>query len=153
MRLALTVRGVDHAATHVIGIGERAVDARPAFEVIARDLMSDERRRFDSDGFGTWPKLDPDTIRRKRARNLSEQTLQATGALRRALTQKSAPGQRLEIGRSQMRFGLQPSGAAYYGKFHQQGKGVPKRLVIAVTPRQRTQITSKVRAFIVHADT
>lgn len=139
---------VDGAVLRLDSVGRRMVDARPAFRTIARDLMAGERQRFDTEGFGRWPRLDPDTIRRKRRSGQSDRVLEASGRLRRALTSPGAPGQRLDIDRDQLRFGLQPNGAAYYGRFHQVGKGVPKRRVVGVTPRQRVKISGNLRDWI-----
>jgi phage gpG-like protein len=138
------------AVARLTGIGDRVIDVAPAFRTIARGLMADERRRFDTGGYGTWPVLDPVTVRAKAAKGHSPRILEATGTLRRALTVEHAPGQRLEIGRTEMTFGLATNGAAYYGRFHQKGAGVPKRTVISVTPRQRTEISDRVRSFILH---
>lgn len=150
MRVTFDVKGLRPATARLEGVADRIEDPRPVFEAIARDLTVDERRRFDTQGFGQWPKLDPATIRRKLRKHQDPRILHATGTLERALTSLGAPGQRLEISRTQLRFGLEPVGAAYYGRFHQTGRGVPKRLVISVTPRQRIEISDHFRTFILN---
>lgn len=152
MRVTIGVVGDDVAAARLNGVGARALNAAPVFELVARDLMADGRRRFDSNGFGRWPALDPQTIRRKSQRGQSPRVLEATGRLRAALTTPGAPGQRLDIGRDEMTFGLVPNGAAYYGRFHQAGRGVPKRLVLSATTLRRKQISDRVRSFIVNGE-
>jgi hypothetical protein len=149
MRVNVSVTGVGPQALRLRNLSARMLDARPVFPAVARILMADERARFDTRGFGRWPALDPDTIRRKHARGQSERVLQATGRLKAALTVMHAPGQRLDIDRLELRFGIDRQGDAYYGQFHQGGHGVPKRTIISVTPRLRTQISGRVRQFVV----
>jgi phage gpG-like protein len=138
---------VDDAVSHLLAVGARANNPERAFRAIADDLMADERRRFATRGFGRWQPDAPSTIKRKGNNKVLEQS----GRLRRALTERSAPGQRLDISRTEMTFGLTPGGAAYYGRFHQQGKGVPKRQLVPdrPSPALRTKITGRVRSFIV----
>jgi hypothetical protein len=150
VKVTIQVSGADSAGRHMRDLGDRLLDARPVFlDIVKSTILPAERRRFDSSGFGRWPRLDPDTIRRKSRRGQPQRILEATGTLKRALTVLGASGQRLAIRPNELRFGLTPNGAAYYGRFHQLGKGNPKRVVIGVQNHDRAVISQRVRGFIV----
>ena len=152
MRMLVSTRGLEEAQRTLIQAGDRFKDGRPVFKVIAYDLLQIERRRFQTANNGRWKKLDPATIRQKARRGQPTAALQATGTLMRALTQPHAPGQQVTLKPEELRFGLTPNGAAFYGRFHQKGQGVPKRILFSITPPQRASIKGKIRAYLVHGD-
>lgn len=126
--IELSERGSREAAENLRGIGRRAMNARPVWDKLARWIMSYDAGRFRAQ---PWKPLDADTVRQKGNKRI----LRLTGTLERALTIWHAPGQTLDIEDDAMRFGLDPRGVAYYGAFHQLGKGVPVRKVLDLPPR------------------
>ena len=151
MKVNIQVKGIVPAEQRLASMGNRVKDGRPVFKAVVYNLLLSERRRFQTRGNGRSPKLDPATIRAKARKGQSPAVLEAAGGLKRALTQAHAP--RPDSAHSQpgeLRFGLEPRGVAYYGKFHQKGAGVPKRTLFSVTPTQRAVIRGKLRAYLVH---
>jgi hypothetical protein len=135
LKFVVTVDGEQQAANRFTLIGRRARDARPAFREISRLIYESEQRRFNSRS--GWAPLAASTVARKRREGLSPQIMRATGALHRALTVPGDPSI-LDIDKDRMRFGLKGGRTAvYYGRFHQQGKGVPKRPVVVFTAATR----------------
>jgi phage gpG-like protein len=152
----VSVRGDQELAAKLDALGARATNAKPMLENVLDDLLADERDRFSSNGYGRWKPLKPSTVRAKR-RSRSAQTqanatrpLEATGRLRDALTQRGAPGQLLRITDTSARFGIAQRGSVYYGRFHQKGIGVPKRVVLQATPKRRKAIRQRVRDWIIN---
>lgn len=145
MRFELHTVGDKQAARRLSMLGDRADRSRPMLEEIADELIAGERRQFRT-GAG-WPPLAASTRERKRRQHLPAKVLHASGDLERALTTRRAPGQLLVFSRHQVRFGIKGGRApAYYGRFHQKGKGVPKRIVVpAPTAQTRRAMAEVVR--------
>lgn len=102
MKLSVTAKGADGRRLDLLA--DRARDPRPAFSTIADKLMAAERRLFNT-GRG-WPPDKPATRKRKAKKGLDPRTLHATGAAALAFTVRGAPGQKLEIDRAQLVFGI-----------------------------------------------
>ena len=134
MRIDVDVIGDDAAARMLRAVGRRAIDVSPVWRRVAGVIMRRARDRFTAQH---WRPLDADTIKRKgHARILHD-----TGRLQRALTVWNADGQRFYTDPDQMVFGLSPRGPAYYGAFHQHGRGVPRREVVpGMSPRDISQV-------------
>lgn len=140
MRIDLTVKGDEVAAERLRHFAANAEEARPFFQTVSRILMDETGDRFRRRGPG-WDPLDRDTIRQKAKVGKGQAgILRLTGALYRALTRFRAPGQRLDIGDTELVFGLDRKGVAYYGAFHQTGKGVPQRRFLKKTARTKRRI-------------
>lgn len=136
MRINLEVVGERQVGRRMTRIATRALDMRPAMSDVADVLINAEKRQFDSeDG---WQRDALSTRRRKAREGLDPRTMRATGKLERVLTHRRARGQLLEITRDSVTFGLKGGRSdGYYGRFHQDGDGVPKRPVVP-HPSQRT---------------
>ena len=123
-------------------LGDRAGATGEFFRRVARLLLDQHRERFLR---SPWLPLDPDTVRRKARQGQDPRILRVTGTLERALTVWGAPGQKLQITPDELVFGLEQSGAAYYGVFHQRGEGVPKREVVKATQATRRRVAEALR--------
>lgn len=134
MRVDIRVTGVRQAARRLDGLGDRAGDMRLAFHEIAGELMAGERRQFTSQS--GWRPLAASTRERKRRQGKSLRVLHDSGSLERALTTRGAPGQLLDVKPDSVRFGIKGGRSdVYYGRFHEHGKGVPRRQIVVVTRR------------------
>src|SRR4029453_2130953 len=72
-------------------MASRIDDWRPFWPEIAAVFYVGEAARFDSEGYGTWPKLS-DGYRKWKMKNYpGEKTLSLTGDLRRSLTSQFNP--------------------------------------------------------------
>lgn len=95
MRVSIEISGGKEAAAAMRRIADHAIDAKPAADEILRDMRRMVSSQFSSDGSaeGTpWAPLKPATRKAKskshdpRIRANSDKVLEATGAMRRSLT-------------------------------------------------------------------
>lgn len=143
MYLELSVHGDAQAERRLTHMGRKAEHTHPILSDLADELIAGERRWWRGP---RWVPLAASTRERKLREGLSPRAMRATGRLEAALTVRGAPGQRLDITHDSVTFGLQPGGAAYYGKFAQKGIGEPKRVVIpAPTPATRVALRMVVK--------
>ena len=75
MSLDFMVSGDDVVALELRGLGMRAADASPAFEVLEHEYETAHERWFRTRGSGTWPPLADATKKRKRREGLSSAPL------------------------------------------------------------------------------
>jgi phage gpG-like protein len=142
VRLEVKVSGDEQAKRRFARIAHKAERTRPAMEQVADELLQGERAKWRNPG---WVPLAVSTRERTRRQQLPEKPLRATGRLERALTVKQAPGQHLDIRDREVVFGLKGGRSdAFYGRFHQRGKGVPKREVLVVSTRTRQRIVNAI---------
>lgn len=144
--LVTSVEGDEEVVAGLNRLAGRMSDLWPFWHRAARTVLRHNRKRWAS-ALG-WPRLDPDTIRRKVRERKDPRTLRATGALERALTVFGAPGQRFDPGPEEMRIGLDRQGIAFYGLFHQRGEGVPQRVVIRKTTTMRRDVRDALRDYV-----
>ena len=142
MELVITTRGDEAAARRIEDFGRRAEQARPLLSQIADELLDIQRERF-SRNHGMRREA-RSTLAKDRQQGRDPRPLRATGALMRSVTQRGAPHQKLKIANDYVVLGTK----LYYAQFHQEGKGVPKRRVINVTPRQRSQLVQSILDYI-----
>jgi hypothetical protein len=138
MRIDVEETGARQAARRQTKISEHALDLRPALsDIVDKALIPAERRQFAT-GAG-WRPLAASTRARKRRQGLPSRVMRAAGKLERVLTVRGAAGQLVDIDRTSVTFGIKGGRSdAYYGRFHQKGKGVPKRVVVP-KPTRRTE--------------
>ena len=130
----------------LLDLGDRSLDASPAFRLIADDLRGFERDRFDSRGYGTWSPLMPSTVAAKASEHLDPRVLHATLALRDSLTVKDAPDQELIITPDFMVFGTKRP----YAGFLQRGtRKMVARKPLGFTEPQKVQVLKRLQRFIV----
>lgn len=148
MRLELDAFGDKQVAREILRFGDRATDARPAWNSIIGQLERLEAAQFDSEGArasGGWAPLAPATVAEKARRGLDRRILHATGALRASLTRHSDDAIR-ESHPNEMRFGT----TVPYAVFHQRGRGVPQRRSVELTETDRHAIfVQTVQRFLV----
>lgn len=112
----LTAIGLDEAEDRLFGIARRGEDPRPALRDIADDFRGVERRLFVTQGGGLWAPDAPSTIERRHRGGFSgSSTLEKSGALMRALTQKGAPGARERIRKTGAELGADLDQGRYQG--------------------------------------
>jgi phage gpG-like protein len=151
VRFEFRTAGDTLISLEILRWGDRAVDARPAFEDIADMFRRTEKRRFDTRGDGTWQPLAASTTRQKlQSRNPTIRAnagriLVATGLLERSLTDKGAP-EHLSI--------VQPQSLVFgslveYGGYHQKGEGVPVRKPLGFTEAARKDSVKILQRFII----
>lgn len=150
MRIELDVAGDKQLAREVLRLGDRAVDATPAFAKVVTDLAEHERRQFETEGglaSGGWTPLAASTIAAKRAAGLDPRILRATGALYRSLTQPLGGGSDAirEVRPDEMRFGT----SLRYARFHQLGTDrMPQRREIELRERDRADVVKTLQRYI-----
>lgn len=140
MNLELDVTGVDRNRARFMGMARRADDLRGVGDKILDEFAAAERRHWNA---LPWPPLKKSTRDRKRRQGLSPRRMHATGLLERTLTRVNetsrAHGLAARVGRDEIVFGIKGGHSdIYYGRFHQRGQGVPKRVVVP----KPTRVTS-----------
>jgi phage gpG-like protein len=154
VRLELDVFGDKQVARELLRLGDRAADARPAWNAIIDRLLLLEREQFDSEGgraSGGWKPLAPSTVADKARRDLDPRILHATGRLRDSLTRRTGGDAVRESHPNEMRFGTDVP----YARYHQQGTGrMPRRREIELTETDRHQMFVQVlQRFLVTGET
>jgi phage gpG-like protein len=133
----------------LLHVGDRALDARPAFRLIADDFREYEKARFDSRGEGTWRPLSASTVLGKARRGMDPRILHATGRLRASLTEKNDPDSYERIFPDFMLFGS----SVPYAHFLQTGtRKMPARKPLGFTEAQKVTTLKRLQRFIVHSD-
>lgn len=145
MKFELHTVGDKQAARRLSRLGARAQRSRPLLEEIVDELIEAERRHFRA---GRFTPLAASTRERKRRQRLPMRVLEASGGMKRALTVEGAPGQLIVYRRHSVRFGVKGGRSpAYMARFHQKGRGVPKRIVVpkptAQTRRRLGEVTRR----------
>jgi hypothetical protein len=149
LKFTFEAHGDTLVSRELLDLGDRALDARPAFRLIADDFRAFEEARFDSRGNGTWRPLAPSTIAAKAGRGLDPRILHATGALRASLTKKRAPGSYSRVFPSFMLFGS----TVGYAHYLQTGtRKMPARKPLGFTEAQKVQTLKRLQRFVVHGD-
>jgi hypothetical protein len=118
VRFEFNTTGVDRASGTLFGAADRASNLRPAFNRIADEWISSERRQFASRK--GWTPLAESTLERKRRLGQPLTRMRATGALERGLTVRRMPGQTIRLNRQSMTVGLKPNGKLFYGRFQEK---------------------------------
>lgn len=133
MLIELSAHGDVQVSRRLLRFGERAINAAPAFEFIATELMRIEREQFDTEGqrsSGGWAPLAESTLAQKTGPSI----LVESGELKASLTERGHPSQRLIISDTFMVFGSEVDYAAY----HQRGTAhMPRRRPLELTEHDR----------------
>ena len=131
MHLDVEIRGEKDGGRHLDALGERATDARGAFEKILDKLIAGEKSLFRRSGGAKWAPLANSTRYTKKSRGQDPRPMRASGALERSLTQLGAPHQIKHIDGDSMTFGTD----LFYAYFHQRPRrNEPKREVLQFRP-------------------
>jgi phage gpG-like protein len=147
LRFSFEAYGDRLVSREILDMGDRALDARPAFRLIVDDFRTFEAERFDSEGDGTWKPLQPQTIAEKARKGLDPRILHATGRLRLSLTKKGAPGSYSRVYPNFMLFGS----TVPYAHFLQTGtRRMPARKPLGFTEAQKVTVLKRLQEHIVH---
>lgn len=142
------VEGEQLISRKILRMGERAVDARPAWRKI-RDLFIDfEGDLFASDGASSgrpWKPLLEGTVEGKVKAGLDRRILRARRELEGSLTRKGGAGQVFEMGPTFMVFGSSLKQA----RFQQRGtKILPARRPLDFAEGQKRQAVKVLQRFV-----
>lgn len=130
MKLEVDVIGLDKVEAHLTTFRERLDQPQPVFKNdIASYFRAIERRRFETEGDGQWPALNPNTIRKKG----SSRPMVDSGGLLASLTVPRARGAVTRATRTTLTFGTR----LFYAKF------VTKRRPLFNTTEQDARIVAK----------
>jgi phage gpG-like protein len=147
VQLAIYTLGVEAVARDMLRFSGRARDLSPAMGEVLDLIRDSERRQFDSQGSygsGGWQPLAASTRKQKARLNLDSRILRATGEMFDDLTGDGA-GQ-IAVARHD---GLDFGTTLPHAKFHQQGRGVPKRPVVQLPERDRRSAVKIVQRYLI----
>ena len=116
--------GEDIAKRKIIGMGNAALDTRPAMDLIVARMRLAFVGQFETLGRrgGTvWPPVQPETLYYKRRRGLDLRTLHSSLDLRRSVTRSQDSNRYVRVHRDKIVY----STKVKYGKFHQKGYIIP----------------------------
>ena len=143
--IEVSQHGAAQAARTLAEVGQRAEDPRPALREIIDQLAHAEDLWWRSSGQGTWPPLARVTIERKRGAGLPIAPLLRTSDLRRSLAQARGAGGVRRVSRDGLDFGTRVP----YARFHEEGRGNPKRAVLVpMDEPTRLRIRETVEGFV-----
>jgi phage gpG-like protein len=144
MIVELAFEGDVQLKRKLMRIGDRAVNARPAFEAIGQLLFDLEREQFSSEGgraSGGWAALADSTVR---SRGSSGPILKSSGALEASLTGRGGDN----TFRASDEFLLFGSSVDYAG-FHQTGTSrMPQRRPLELTESDRRGVVKILQEFV-----
>lgn len=150
----LEVYGAHDTAINLERFALRAVQARPALEMIALRVHGEAEMQFGTEGAhmgDPWAPLSDWRLREKRAAGYPDDILVATGDLRKSLTRENAKGSVHQVTDSMMRIGTEIP----YAWRHQKGVSedprykLPKREMLKITPEFRREIIKRLQRFVV----
>jgi hypothetical protein len=120
VEINIEVFGEKIISRRLLRLGERAIDAAPAFEAIALMFYDSEKKQFASEGVwasGGWVPDKQATLNEKIRGGYSTLTLQRTGAMMHSLTEPDAPFSKKRVGPDF----VEVMSTVPYGKYHQKG--------------------------------
>jgi phage gpG-like protein len=144
VEIDVVVRGDQEAERLLERLGRRLEDGRPQLLALVDQLLALERLRFMGQGGARWRKLAASTVAKDRQQHRDPRPMILTGRLMRSLTERGAPDQFIEVTPGMLRFGTR----VYYARFHQRGKGVPRRAVVGATRRDRVLLVERLKALL-----
>lgn len=145
MRALLKVDGLRESRDRIDEVGERARRPEPALRspAVLRALQESERRKFTT---GRFRRDTADWVARKRREGLSTRTMEASGRLRSALENATAPVRRTVFS-ANLTWGI-PGGRSdlYYAAIQAQ-RG---RKSVVIDKIAREQIATRVQTFLAY---
>lgn len=135
-------------------IAAKSRDMRPVFHRLADDFYAIERRQFDSQGgyaSAGWRPLAASTVAARAAKGQGDHILDATGAMRRSLTTKGAPGARRRVTFDELFVGTAVKSAKGfpYPAVHQRGSGhVPRRRPVELREEDKVRWIKEVQHYL-----
>lgn len=144
MQLELSLAGDVQVKRKLLRIGDRAINAKPAFQTIATVLMGIERQQFESEGrrsSGGWEPLKQSTIDAKGDSSI----LFRTGDLMASLSEDGDPNMTNWATDDFLLFGSKVP----YGGFHQTGTSrTPQRRPLELRETDRAGMAKILQAHI-----
>lgn len=143
MQFRIVSFGTRQAQARLTDIGNRAVNARPAFEEIYLTILDIVDEIFDSQGsrggHDPWLQLTPGHLRFKAKRNKDLRILHMDGLLRDSVTKPRHPDQFLRITKDHIQFkSKRPFADVHFkGQKKSHRRGVPARPFIFFTEADR----------------
>lgn len=148
MNLDVDIIGDKKVLTDLLGLSERAKDARPALRQVRDVMESGIKHQFASQGsyFGTpWAPLKPTTLAKKAQKGEDLRTLRATGALEASLS--GGKGKRRGVTRTSARTGT----SIFYGRFAQSGtKRQPARKIVGMSKADKLRAMEMLETYVIH---
>lgn len=151
MRVTIEALGETIVDRDLLRVGDRTVNAAPAFALVADMFRNVTKMQFQKQGghgyHGKWQPLADSTVARKAAAGLRPEILRATDALMNSLTQPGAEGA-IEILRDDF---LHYGSELFYGKIHQMGSRdgrVPRRRIVDLTDTAKRNTAKIIQTFI-----
>ena len=142
--LQITATGIRQTITRLGRVASSLSDGREFFQEEAIPILESESQEiFDTEGFGSWPPLDPDYAAFKLRTVGDKGILRYSDDYFLSLTESGHAGAERDIKRYELVFGYQPEfftakSGAPYPLFHESGgERLPRRPVIAFLTQSR----------------
>jgi phage gpG-like protein len=148
------VTGAPEVEHHLLGIGDRAMEAEPALLGIAQQMQSIVEKRFEEEGPG-WEPLAASTVSYKASHGLNPKILQATEEMKDSLTGAAGsmsaagattrPAGVLHLTHDELVFGTADPKAA----FHQKGTArMPQRKILDFSTEDYLGFSREIQAYL-----
>lgn len=153
MLLEIQVYGESQINRELLRFGARAVDARPAWELIADDMGDITKAQFETEGgarSGGWVPLKPETLAAKQNKGLDSRILHATLALSKSF-ESGDPGHIQVMTPQTMEWGSKVP----YGVYHQSTaprRVLPRRPIIDFTELDRQSFVKTLQRWVVEGE-
>lgn len=148
VEITIEIFGEQIISRRLLRLGERAVDATPAFTAIAGLFYESEKEQFASEGgwaSGGWVPDKQSTIDAKVAGGYSTLTLQRTGATMRSLTEPGAPFSKESIGPDHVDL----ESTIPWGKYLQKGTSkMPMRKPVELNEETKSAMVKFLQAWV-----
>lgn len=151
LHIEVTAFGDEQVARDLLRIGDRGVNLRPLWPLLAKYFYAMERAQFATEGAFSghpWERLKDATIRRKRAKNQDKGILRATDTLYKSLTRQTARyASRTNSAGTFFRGSTHPVGV-----HHQHGApraGVPMRKPVDFRERDKLAWVKMIQRFVI----
>ncbi len=151
MKLVFSVWGEDIIERDLLRFAHRALDARPAWVAIIKDIEDELTEQFDSEGAhasGGWAQLAASTLAQKAAAGLDPRIMHATLRLRESLTENSEDTIKI----------LDPNFFVFgsdveYGAYHMGPSGDrPARPPVALNEVAKTRMVKTLQRYMVEGE-
>lgn len=150
-RFTFEVAGDTQIDRSILRVGDRAVDASPAFVAIGELLIAETKEQFESEGrhgSGGWKPLKQSTVQEKKRHGFRPQILQRTGALLDSLTSRGDANMVFIVTRSGLTYGSKLP----YAPVHQHprpGNPLPRRRPLEFTEQTRREAVRILQRYLI----
>lgn len=144
MQVEIDAKGVAKTTAELHELGQRGDNIAPAADHVTRIFERAETERFNTRGRGSWPALKQSTVQWKRREGMDSRILRATGKLFESL----AKSPDVDTGKHDISFKTDVP----YARFHDTGKGVPRRRLIDLTAAEQQAIAEAIQEYVATGD-